>query len=154
MLSKVCIFDILNNESSYIGKVIQKKAFEGKYGSVIDGINDGAFEKVAKRADDIRKATGKPIRADYVSLDTNLSLKLAQARYEKTGRYVPLEYVAKVNREVSVLIPKVIKNKTFDELYLWDTNINGKPRLILTQINGVLKVYDKDLYNRFINKAK
>lgn len=146
--------NFVHEESSYIGKIIQEKAFKGNWGSVIDGINDGAFEKVNNRANAIRQATGKPIRADYVSLDSSLSLKLAQARYEKTGRFVPLNYVEKVNREVSILIPEVIKNKTFDELYLWDTNINGKPRLILKQINGKLTMYDKALYERFLNKTK
>lgn len=146
--------NFVHEESSHIGKKIQQKAFKEKWGSVIDGINDGKFQKVHDRANAIRKATGKPIRADYVSLDTDLSLSLAQKRAEKTGRHVNLKFVADVNRDVSLLIPDVIKHKTFDELYLWDTNENGNPRLILKQINGKLEIINKELYRRFLNKAK
>ena len=57
------------------------------------------------------------------------------------------------NAEISNLIPKLIEDKTFDELYLWDTNINGTPRLILKQIDGVLTIENKELYERFLRKA-
>lgn len=146
--------NFVHEESSILGKEIQRRAFAQKYGTIIDGVNDGAFEKVVAKADEIRKLSGKPIRADYVSLDTDLSLKLADIRYQKTGRRVPPDYIAKMNKEVSVLVPELIKNNTFDELYLWDTNINGKPRLILKQVNGKLEIVDKDLYRRFLDKAK
>lgn len=108
---------------------------------------------ILEKVDLYRKLSSKPIRADYVSLDTDLSIKLATIRAEKTGRDVPLSYIRKMNKEISVLVPKLIDNKVFDELYLWDTNINGKPRLILKQIKGKLEIKDKDLYRRFLNKA-
>ena len=144
----------VHEESSYIGKLIQQRAFSENWGCVIDGINDGAFEKVHSRANAIRKATGKTIRADYVSLDTELSLKLAVLRAEKTGRYVNPKFILDANKDVSRLFPDVINKKTFDELYLWDTNINGNPRLILKQIKGKLKIYDQELYERFLSKGK
>lgn len=146
--------NFVHEESSYISKIIQKKALKENYGVVFDGVNDGAFEKVKQKVEMYRKLSNKPIRADYVSLDSDLSVKLATIRSEKVGREVPLQYVRDMNREISILVPKLIKNKTFDELYLWDTNINGKPRLVFKQIEGVLHIEDAELYKKFLDKVK
>lgn len=146
--------NFVHEESSYIGKQIRKKALEQNYSAVLDGVNDGKIEKLMSNVAAVRKESGgKPIRADYVSLDTNLSLKLAEARAKATGRTVPLDHVRDQNKEISILLPKAIDKKVFDELYLWDTNQEGKARLILTQINGKLKVYNQKLYNDFLMKA-
>lgn len=145
--------NFVHEESSMLGKRIQKHAFDKDIAMVIDGVNDGSYEKVSDRVFNMRKQTGKRVRADYVSLDTDLSIKLAQVRAEKTGREVPLKFIKDNNREISRLIPKLIDGKVFDELYLWDTNINGTTRLILSQINGVLKIEDMALYERFLKKA-
>ncbi|WP_133583353.1 zeta toxin family protein [Sphingobacterium yanglingense] len=146
--------NFVHEESSYLGKQIRKKALEQSYAAVLDGVNDGKIEKLMNNVAAIRKESGgKPIRADYVSLDTGLSLKLAEARAKATGRNVPLDHVRDQNREISILLPKAIEEKVFDELYLWDTNLEGKARLVLTQINGKLKIHDQKLYNDFLKKA-
>jgi predicted ABC-type ATPase len=142
----------VHEESSYLSKLIQGETNRQKFDFVLDGVNDGAFDKLAGKIAQI-KSTGRRVRADYVSLDADLSVKLAVQRAAKTGRDVPLNFVNEMNSEVSKLVPEIIKNKTIDELYLWDTNINGKPRLILTQIDGRLKIYDRGLYNDFLRKA-
>ena len=147
--------NFVHEESSYLGKAIQEKAMRGNYGTIIDGVNDGSFEKVAKKIKKIREQSGgKPIRADYVSLDSDLSIKLAKIRSAKTGREVPLDYVSDMNREVSKLVPDLIENDTFDELYLWDTNVQGEPRLILTHINGKTTISDRKLYEDFLKKGR
>ncbi|MDD3744244.1 MAG: hypothetical protein PHX54_11525 [Lentimicrobiaceae bacterium] len=84
---------------------------------------------VVERVSKVKNA-GNRIRADYVSLDTDLSIKLAVARVIKTGRTVPRQYIREMNRDVSNLIPELLRS-VIDELYLWDTNISGSPRLIL-----------------------
>ena len=122
--------------------------------TVIDGVNDGSYEKVSEKISKIREMSGKRIRADYVSLDTDLSLKLARLRAEKTGRVVPESYIRSCNSEISKLIPKAVEGGVFDELYLWDTNINGTPRLVLEMVDGKLRMASKELYKSFLNKAK
>lgn len=146
--------NFVHEESSLIGKRIQKEALTRGVSTVIDGVNDGSFEKVSEKVSKIREMSGKRIRADYVSLDTDLSLKLARLRAEKTGRVVPESYIRSCNSDISKLIPKVIENGTFDELYLWDTNVNGTPRLILQMIDGELSIESEELYKSFLNKAK
>ena len=147
--------NFVHEESSMLGKSIQEKAFKKGMSVVIDGVNDGKFEKVQKNVARIKELTGgKRVRADYVTLDTDLSLKLARARAAKTGRMVPEEVILSGNKGIAEIVPKLIENRTFDELYLWDTNINGTPRLILRQIDGKLEIFDDKLYAEFLKKAK
>lgn len=108
---------------------------------------------VVERVSKVKNA-GNRIRADYVSLDTDLSIKLADARAIKTNRLVPRQYILEMNRDVSILIPELLKRSVIDELYLWDTNINGSPRLILKQINGKITIANRELYNEFLKKSK
>ena len=146
--------NFVHEESSYLGKKIREKALTENWGTIIDGVNDGSAKKIHENAQKARELSGKKVRADYVSLDTDLSLKLAEIRAKKTGREVPKEVLLNANKAISKEFPDILKNKSFDELYLWDTNENGNPRLILTQINGVTKMYNKDLYERFLKKAE
>lgn len=148
--------DSLINElvKHYSKNEIIKAYKEGWADSENKGLDDYSAEKIHENAQIARKLSGKPVRADYVSLDTDLSLKLAEIRSKKTGREVPKEVLLNANKAISKEFPDILKNKSFDELYLWDTNENGNPRLILTQINGVTKMYDKNLYERFLKKAK
>lgn len=142
----------VHEESSLIGKKTVDKALRKNFDLLSDGVGDGSFDDLDKKLQKYRDA-GKKLRADYVTLDTDLSLTLADLRAAKTGRQVPSQYILDMNREISKLVPQLIKAKSFDELYLWDTNLEGKPRLILSQVNGKLKIVDKALYNRFLKKA-
>ncbi len=146
--------NFVHEESSMLGKSIQEEAYRKGIGVVLDGVNGGSLEKVSKKIEGIRAASGKMVRADYVTLDTDLSLKLAKERAKKTGRVVPEYVIKESNRNIAELIPQLVEKKVFDELYLWDTNINGKPRLILRMINGKLEVIEPELYQNFLNKAK
>ena len=153
MVGKAAAF--VHEESSTIGKLIQERAFKKDLSVVIDGVNDGSFEKVEARLNWIRERNkGKRVRADYVTLDTDLSVKLAEARAKKTGRRVPMKVILDGNKGIAEVVPQLIEHSSFDELYLWDTNINGKPRLILRQIDGKLEILDRKLYNAFLKKAK
>ena len=145
--------NFVHEESSYLGKEIRKQALTNNWATVLDGVNNNSAEKIHANAETVRKLSGKPVRADYVTLDTELSLKLAEIRAKKTGREVPKEVLLKANKSISKEFPAILENKSFDELYLWDTNENGNPRLILTQINGVTKMYNKELWDRFQKKT-
>lgn len=145
--------NFVHEESSYLGKIIREKSLKDNYATIVDGVNDGKIDKVIANVNKIRKDSTKSIRADYVSLDSDLSEKLAIARAKKTGRDVPIEFVKGMNSEISKLVPQLIEKNVFDELYLWDTNLNGKPRLILKMINGKLSIADQKLYDDFLKKA-
>ena len=146
--------DFVHAESSDINKEVQAEAYKKNLAVVVDGVNDGTFDEVAERVATIKKQTGgKPIRADYVTLDTDLSLKLAEARAQRTGRFVPAKVIKDYNRDIARLFPQLLEKPVFDELYLWDTNENGNPRLILKMVGGKLTIQSKELYGRFLRKA-
>jgi hypothetical protein len=65
---------------------------------------------------------------------------------------VPAWIVLDFNRKIANLIPHLLEDNVYDELNLWDTNINGQPRLILTQKDGKLTILDQELYDRFLKK--
>lgn len=143
---------LVHEESSMLSKRLIRTTQKFKHDFVLDGVNDGTIDKLMKKIKGY-KSTGSTLRADYCSLDTDLSLKLAKNRAKKTGRTVPRKVVLDSNREVSNLVPELIKRNAVDELYLWDTNIEGNARLILKQINGKLTIYDQKLYDKFLAKA-
>lgn len=141
-----------HEESSFIMKKALQKCLDTNRTFVMDGVGNGSFDKLASKIKHYR-STGKKVRADYCTLDTDLSRKLAEGRYKRTGRYVPEEILLDFNKKIPKLLPDIIDNKLFDELYLWDTNINKVPRLILKQINGKLTIYEPELYQQFLKKA-
>ena len=143
----------LHEESSYLSKIIQKNALASKKDFILDGVNDGKVEKVIGKLQAM-KAQGKTIRADYCTLDTNLSLRLAEKRGRKTGRVVPTQHVANTNRDVSVMFPELSKANVVDELRLWDTNRVGQARLVFSNIKGKVTIHDQDLWERFLIKGK
>jgi len=143
---------IVHEESANIGHELRQTALERGYDLIWDGTADESLEHRMEVAAAF-KGYGHYSRVDYVSLDTSLSLELAEARYQKTGRRVPENYIKEKNRDIAELVPELIRNQVFDELYLWDTNIRNQPRLILSQINGKLEMVDETLYNNFKMKS-
>lgn len=146
--------NFVHEESSYLGKQIQKKVLSSGETIVIDGVNDGSYEKVAKKVATIREQSGGlRVRADYVTCDTEESIRRNQARFERTGRLVRPDVVVHDNAAISKLFPKLIENNVFDELYLWDTNSPNGARLVLRMVGGKLEIIDQELYKRFLAKA-
>lgn len=144
---------MVHEESSYISKQLIARASEQKLDMAIDTIGDGGLTGIHEKIAKLRQAGYTNIRADYVSLDTNLSMKLIRQRFEKTGRYVPRTFALEMNREISKLVPGMVDNNPFDEFKLWDTNESGKPRLILSAFGNQASIYDQPLYDNFLKKA-
>jgi predicted ABC-type ATPase len=143
---------LVHEESSLIAKTIKKVALENGYDLILDGIANDTFEKREADYKEL-KSYDYTVRIDYVTLDTELSLKIAKIRAEETGREVPQEFVKERNIAISLLIPQLIENELFEELYLWDTNEPGNPRLILSQINRILHIENQELYENFKKKS-
>lgn len=143
---------LVHEESSFIAKQTRIAAMEQGIDLIIDGV---ANDILAKRKEDVEeiKTYGYSVRIDYVTLDTALSLKLARQRFNETGRMVPEEYIIEKNKMIALLIPQLIENDIYDELYLWDTNNENKPRLILSQKNSKLHIEDSELFAKFKNKG-
>jgi len=142
---------IVHEESSYLSKNLRQIAIAEEIDLILDGVANDSFEK---RKEDLEslKANGHHVRIDYVTLDTQLSLQLAEIRFQQTGRQVPETFIREAGRNLVALIPQLINNQLFEELYLWDTNLEKEPRLILSQKNGILEVLNETLYENFKKK--
>jgi predicted ABC-type ATPase len=143
----------VHEESSLISKKIINRSLAERKDFIIDGIGDGGLDVLAGKLSRY-KAAGNRVVGNYVSLDTDLSVKLAEARGKKSGRYVPRSYLLEMNREISNLVPKLMEGDLFDELTLWDTNINGQPRKVASKKGRSADVHDATLYKNFLDKAK
>jgi predicted ABC-type ATPase len=142
----------IHEESSKVSKDIVKTAAKNKWDIVVDAVGDGTYQSVIDKVKQQRDA-GKRVVAHYVTTDTEVSVKRAEERARKTGRYVPEKYIRDMHREISVLLPKFAKNNVFDELHLYDNN-GKKPKLIFSHTNGKSTIYDRKAYNKFLAKAK
>ncbi|MET0395002.1 MAG: zeta toxin family protein, partial [Chitinophagaceae bacterium] len=142
---------IVHEESSFVAKKIRKGAIASGIDIILDGIADGTLQN---RIDEYKKFKdgGYYVRMDYVSLGTGLSLALAKKRAEETGREVPEDFVKDMNRIISGLVPEMVDNHCFDELFLWDTNEEAVPRLVIQYKNGKLEVKSHELYESFKKK--
>jgi predicted ABC-type ATPase len=142
----------IHEESSKVSKDITKSAAQNKWDVVVDAVGDGAYEDVVSKVK-VQREAGKKVVAHYVTTDTEVSVKRAKERADKTGRYVPEDYNRKMHREISKLVPKLAKNNVFDELNLYDNN-GTKPKLIFSQKGKEIIIHDKKAYNRFLAKSK
>lgn len=142
-----------HRESSEITNQVLKKCADDGYGVLLDGTGNKSYEHMSKRVK-LLKAAGHRVVANYVTMDTELSLKLNKMRFKATKRMVPESYVKAVNKGITPIVLQAIKEGLFDELRLFDTNIQNKPRKILTFANGKLDIHDKKLYEAFLKKAE
>lgn len=143
---------IVHEESSVIAKAARHAAVKRGMNLILDGVANDSLER--RQTDyDYFKAAGYSVAMDYVSLDTRKSLQLAKLRAEETGREVPASFVKAMNAAIAELLPQLIEKECFDELRLWDTNLEGEPRLVLAHKNGKLELYNPTLFERFKQKA-
>ena len=143
---------LVHEESSFIAREILNIAIQKGFDIIIDGVANDTLETRLEQIAGLR-SNGHYIRMDYVTLDTELSIKLAEQRFRDTGRGIPPTYLIEKNQMIAKLVPELIESKAFNELYLWDTNMKDQPRLILSQKSGKLKIENEALYEDFKRKA-
>ena len=140
-----------HEESSYLAKRTQAAAFERKQHVLLDGTGDTSPESMNGKIDAARSA-GYRVEGHYVTLPTDVAIKNAQLRGDKTGRYVPETFIRETHAGVSQTFP-VIAHR-FDKVNLYDTSVQGKPKLIATGGDGVLDILDQKAYDSFVAKGK
>lgn len=144
----------VHEESSMVSKKVMEKMLRDKKDFLLDGVNGGGFDKLAPKIKRMKDGGRNRIVANYVTLDNELSWKLANARAFTTSRRVLAQYVKNANTGMPGTVKDILRHNLMDEFYLWDTNINGKPRLIVSLIDGKIKYHDKALWERFLAKEK
>ena len=88
----------------------------------------------------------------YVTIPVEEAIRRAEARGDKTNRYVPVDRIVSIHRKVSQILPQIAAE--FDSVKLYD-NSGSEPVLIATGGNGKgLQPIDQKLFDDFINKGK
>ena len=138
-----------HEESSALAKRAMEAAFANGYNCTLDGTGDGSVGSVMKKINQAR-AAGYKVEARYCTADIEAAIERNLARADRTGRKVQLDSVIGIHKAVSQIFPQVAKE--FDHVTLWDHN--GTPKMIAECYRGQeIKVYDKGLYQRFLDKA-
>ena len=141
-----------HDESSYLSKKILKKASERRSNVLLDGTGDNSLSNLRKKVEMI-KSGGQKVEAHYMTMDTELSVKIEKARAAKTGRKVPETFLRETHAKVSEIVPQAIKEGLFDEIHIWDNNIKGQPIRIASAEGKKLVIHDKERWNKFLAKA-
>ena len=141
-----------HEESSYLGKKILAEAANKKGNVLLDGTGDNSIDNLRKKIKMI-KSGGQKVEAHYMTMDTELSVKIEKARAAKTGRKVPESFLRETHAAVSDIVPKAIKEGLFDEITIWDNNIKGQPIRIASAKGKKLVVHDKARWEKFLAKA-
>jgi HK97 family phage prohead protease len=144
----------VHDESSAIGGLALKIAESRGLDIVLDGTGDGKMENLQAKLDRAREL-GYTIKAHYASNSLENARIGAEGRYKNTGRWVPEDVVTDTHRMVSQVFPAALKQNMFDEAQLYDTNIKGTARPVLSYTkNGGTTVHDQGLWEDFLAKGK
>lgn len=144
----------VHEESSYLAKRIMAEAAKRSYDVVLDGTGDSGINSLSKKVQKMRDQ-GYRVEAKYVSADTELAAQRNWDRFLKTGRLPPEWMLRNVHADVSRTLPEAMKKGLFDAVELFDTNLSGQLRKVVSQ-KGKSKpeILDKQLWNDFQNKGK
>jgi predicted ABC-type ATPase len=143
----------VHEESSYLAKQMQKKAFATRRHVVLDGTGDSSPESLGKKITQARDA-GYYVRAAYATVPTNMAWDRARKRATGTEkRFVKESIVRGTHKSVSQTLPEAVRRSWFDDVTLSDTSAET-PRTILTQVRGQdAVIVDPKGYQDFLAKG-
>ncbi len=146
------ISPFVHEEASHIGKMLSQRAIDSSRNILLDGTGDSSINKLGGKTAAMR-AGGHEVIGQYVSLPTDLAVRLMKERGDKTGRYVPEAFLRETHAAVSRTFPEAVRQGLFDRATLHDTSIFGKPRLVASSVGKHLTIHDEALWNVFIAKG-
>lgn len=146
------IAGFVHDEGSLLSQRLRLEAAERGLNVVYDTTGNGHTQDLINTVNVFKKA-GYRTTAYYASLDTELAAKINKIRFEKTGRLVPDRILRETHANVSRGFIRYAREAAFDEIKLYDTNIQGKPRLVAQGSRGRLEIVNRSLFSRFLRKG-
>lgn len=143
----------VHEESAYLSRQAIKLAGAQPRNVVYDSVGDSGIEKLSAKVAELRKA-GASVNATYTTNDVSLALKLAEDRYQKTGRYVSAPVLRENHVQVTRTVQDALARGLFDDFKLVDTNIKDTPRIVATAKGSDLTIVDQSLWDSFVAKGK
>ena len=138
-----------HEESSYLAKEIQGRAFTNNQDIVLDGTGDSSKKSLTGKIETAR-AYGYRVVGNYATVPTQVAIDRAMARGERTGRVVPESVIREIHASVSQVFDKTASK--FDEVKLWD-NTGKSPVLLAQGGGGKLDIVNQAGYQAFLDKA-
>jgi predicted ABC-type ATPase len=143
----------VHEESSYLAKAMQRKAFATRRHVVLDGTGDSSPESLGKKITQARGA-GYYVRAAYATVPTDMAWHRAVERARgKEKRFVKESIVRGTHKAVSHTLPEAISRDWFDDVTLSDTS-SKEPHTLLTKVRGQdTVIVDPKGYQDFLAKG-
>jgi len=141
-----------HEESSMLSKRIAAEAKDRKFNIYFDSVGDGDYDKLVRKLEGMR-AEGRRVVAHYVTIDVDTALSRNITRAQKTGRYVPPDYIRETHAGVSKSFPRVLRDGLFDEATLWDSSTKEGIK-VMSAVGKNVTVLDHEAWNRFLAKAQ
>ena len=144
----------VHEESRDIYDLAVHRAIEEGHDMVLDTTGNSRYSKHKKRMRQLHR-NGHRIIAHYVTSDIDVALERSHRRREETGRGVPDSQLIHSYGEVARLVPLSLKDKLFDEFYLWDNSVNGQDPVLVAFLDdtGHLVVNDQTKWMKFIRQG-
>lgn len=133
-----------HEESSTLGKRVLKEAIDGGYNVVLDGTGANG-EKYAKQVQGL-KDKGYFVHLMMPDQDMATAVRDAGGRAERTGRYVPNEFIAKAYDAIPGNFHKIAK--LADSAQLFDRRRNGKMVWEKTP-DGAVQDHDPEFVSKY-----
>lgn len=141
-----------HEESSLLTKRTLAESFAAKENVVLDGTGTSSLAAVAQKSKQARDA-GFTVNGEYVTCSTETALARAQARGEKTGRFVNPNIIKATHHSVSQVFPAAIAAGLYDTAKLFDTE-DGTPVLVASAVGTKLTIHHPDKWAAFLAKGK
>jgi predicted ABC-type ATPase len=144
---------VVHEESSDVAKMLTDEAIKGGYNLVLDGTGDSSVEKLGGKIA-VMRSGGHKVVGKYVSLPTDMAVKLAFDRGQQTGRYVPETYLRATHKAVSNTFAEAVRQGLFDEADLYDTTEFGNMKHVMSAKGKETTIHDRELWERFLAKGR
>jgi hypothetical protein len=142
----------VHEESSDVSKLLTRVAAEKGYNIVLDGTGDASVEKLGGKVAALR-AAGHQVVGKYVSLPTDMAVKLAHERGLKRGRFVPETYLRETHAAVSRTFAAALQQGLFDRADLYDTTEQGNMRKVASSVGKNVTIHNEALWRTFLAKG-
>lgn len=141
-----------HEEASYVARLATDMAIGNGHDVVVDSTGDGGPDSFTARLRQVKEA-GYRVEAHYTTVSIKKAMETAEKRAKEEGRGVSRDVIEDTHIDVSRAIIYGIGNGLFDHLTLTDNEDHDNPVVFAEMVNGRLKIYNSDMWDRFASKA-
>jgi predicted ABC-type ATPase len=143
---------VSHDESSEVAGEIGDRALKERKHVIFDGT--GKNLKTMREKIEKAQKQGYQLQLMMPHVSPDESKRRADGRAEKAGRYVPHDIIDEAASKVPGNLLQLMNDDVFDDLKLYDHEVLGKPKLMVTKRKGEPPViHDKEAFDNFKRAA-